>query len=69
MAQDQCSQREDIEVGLLRARLVPQHFLNAWLAFVLLVVVVSALLGLFGILGHMPEIRLSLTPLLLEGGV
>jgi hypothetical protein len=62
------SQRENLEIGLLKAKLVRQHLLNAWLAVVLIVAILSVLLGLFGVLNHLPETRLTLTPTLAGGG-
>jgi hypothetical protein len=67
MAKHRRRSRRELERQLLEAELVRRRITNAWLAFVLLVAVVSALFGLFGALGHLPEIRLSLTPLPLDG--
>jgi hypothetical protein len=41
--------------------------LNAWLALILILAILSLLLGLLGVFDHVPEIRLSLTPTLTGG--
>lgn len=57
------SQRENLEIKLLKAELFKQRLWNMGLAFCLLVAVVSFLLALMGILDRPSEIRVPLVPI------
>ena len=60
--------REELELQILEAELARRRLMNVWIAFALVAAIGLVLLGVAGVFGHQPEIRLSLAPLLSNGG-